>query len=274
MAAQTNPKLRTDLLKKLGSSPQALSQRRNRVQKKVAMPTDIATYLIAHQQGLRLDRYLDLETIQVVNDFIAKLDAKDGAPGVESASITKSPSQKRTIRSRQIAFDQFKVAPEALSDAHIKDAETMAGRVYPVLYVFENSAREFLDGHLTEAFGSDWFQDSKIVSRGIRDIVERNRSAEKKNRYHSKRKARSIYYTDLSHLATISESEKGEKLFVKGKLFPRKTWFPEMVGHFEVSRNVVAHMNPLPMKDVRRLEDRLKEWLDQIAGHLPPKSDS
>jgi hypothetical protein len=271
--AQTNAKLRTDLLKTLGSSAQALSQRRNRLKSKVAMPTDIATYVIAQQQGLRLDRYLDLETIKVVNEFIARVEAKEGGAPARPTKNGGAASRGRSKQPpSQISFSRFKVPTEALSETHVKDAETMAGTVYPVLYVFENSAREFLDEHLTHAFGSAWFDDAKIVSRSIREIVERNRNAENRNRYHARRNARPIYYTDLSHLATITESEKGERLFVKGKLFPRKTWFPELVGHFEVSRNVVAHMNPLPKSHVRRLEDRLKEWLDQIAGYQAPKS--
>ncbi|MGH3052601.1 MAG: hypothetical protein ACRDM8_06530 [Gaiellaceae bacterium] len=33
---------------------------------------------------------------------------------------------------------------------------------------FENSAREFIDGHLTLAYGPDWWDDPKIVSRDVR----------------------------------------------------------------------------------------------------------
>jgi hypothetical protein len=267
----TNSKLRKDLLAKLQSSPQALSQRRERLKRKVAMPTDIATYVIAHQQGLRLDRYLDLETIRVVNGFIREVEQK-GAPVESPAPMKRDRSRRPSSPPGQATIDRFNVPSGALSASHAKDLDRMAQVVYPVLYIFENSAREFLDGHLSAAFDPKWFDDSKIVSRDVREGVERNRTAEDKNRYHSRRNARPIYYTDLGHLATITESEKGEKLFVKGKLFPRKTWFPELVQSFAVSRNVVAHMNPLPKTDARRLEDKLKEWLGQIADHLPPRS--
>ncbi|MFL5897150.1 MAG: hypothetical protein ACJ76D_01595 [Solirubrobacterales bacterium] len=266
----TDRRLLADLLKKLGSSSQALSQRRNRLKKKVAMPTDIATYVIAQQQGLRLDQYLDLEMIQTVNSFLAQVEAKEGAGSAQSDTSRRPSSRAGSATApSQITFAKFKVPLDALSSTHVKEAERMAGSVYPVLYVFENSAREFIDGHLTNDSGKDWLSDSQIASRAIRETVERNRNAEKRNRYHSARNARPIYYMELSHLSTITQSEKGERIFVKSKLFPRKTWFPELVGHFEVSRNVVAHMNPLPKGDVRRLEDRLKEWLDQIGGHQP-----
>ena len=94
MAAQTNRKLLEDVLKKLGSSPQALSQRRSRIKAKVSMLTDIATYVIAHQQGLRLDKYLDLETIQTVNGFIRDLDAKKG-PAIATPTKSSTPSMAK-----------------------------------------------------------------------------------------------------------------------------------------------------------------------------------
>lgn len=270
--AQTNRKLLAALREKLGSSPQALSQRRQRLQSKVAMPTDIATYVVAQRAGIRVDKYLDLETIETVNRFMRDLDAVDGRAGGVPAGAgprtRKSRAKEKDPKQRDLG--KLKVRAGALSDRHVSDAEKMAGAAYPVLYVFENAVREFIDGHLTAEYGKDWFNDSKIVSKGTRDTVDRNRQAEAKARYHSQRNARPIYYTNLDQLTSIAKSEKGWKVF--RTFFPRDTWFPELVSRFEVSRNVVAHMNPLTKKDISRLEDGLNEWLDQVADNLPSGS--
>jgi hypothetical protein len=83
------------------------------------------------------------------------------------------------------------------------------------------------------------------------------------------RTSREFYYTNLDQLTSIVKSEKGWKVFKE--FFPRDTWFPELVSRFEVSRNVVAHMNPLTKKDITRLEDGMSEWLDQVADNQPPR---
>jgi hypothetical protein len=52
-------------------------------------------------------------------------------------------------------------------------------------------------------------------------------------------------------------------------MFPRPTWFLELVQSAEVTRNIVAHMNPIQQRDVRRLEDALSDWLKQTDGCDP-----
>src|ERR687892_487494 len=88
------------------------------------------------------------------------------------------------ITVKEVHLDRVKVPDTALSARRLGEAKRM-GAVYPILYAFENSVREFVDGHLTEAFGKGWWSDSKIVGRGIRQTVERNQAAEGQHRYHS-----------------------------------------------------------------------------------------
>jgi hypothetical protein len=103
----------------------------------------------------------------------------------------------------------------------------------------------------------------------VRDGVEISRKAERENRTHSARNARPIYYTTFGDLVLIVQSEKGNKVF-KRPLFPRTTWFPELVKASEHSRNIVAHMNPLRKQDLNRLWLNFKDWLAQIKDHMPP----
>ena len=107
------------------------------------------------------------------------------------------------------------------------------------------------------------------MNTDVRRTVERNRRADAENRTHSARNARPIYYTTFGELVAIVQSEKGAKVF-KRPLFPRPTWFPELVKASEHTRNIVAHMNPLKAQDLRRLEVNFQDWLNQIKGHLPP----
>jgi hypothetical protein len=261
--AATNPDVLAELRAKLGNvSNQAISQRRARISKLVAMPTDIATYVVAHRAGVRLNKHLDSETLERVAAFEGQLAAKEGGQTAARATGSKprSPAKPREVKLGA------NVPADSLSPKHMLDAARMA-EVYPLLYAFENSMREFIDGHLTAAFGEKWHDDPKIVSTQIKGRVERNRNAEAKNRYHSRRNVRFIYYTDLGDLPLIAHSQNGWKVF--GPLFPSDKWLHGRVEVIEASRNVVAHMNPLAKRDIERIRINFEDWLDQIKGNRP-----
>jgi hypothetical protein len=264
--ATTNRALLAALREKLGGvSSQAIQQRRQRLQRLVPMSSDIATYIVAHREGLRINKYLDAETLASVATIEAQLAAKE--EGSNDARTRRPKSRARTTLVREAKLGDATVPSGGLSQKHIAEAERMA-KVYPVLYVFENSVREFVDGHLTKNYGADWWNEPKLVPKDVRDTVEKVRKAEALHRAHTSRKARPIYYTMLGELVNIVVSEKGVKVF-KRPMFPRATWFPELVQSAEVTRNIVAHMNPLEKRDVRRLEDALGDWLKQTKGYEP-----
>jgi hypothetical protein len=267
----TNREVLGALRAKLGDiSHQAVQQRRARIQRLISMPTDIATYIVAHREGVRINQYLDAETLGRVAMFEAQLAAKEngGRPAAPARSSRRS-SASRKAAVKELRVGDVKVPKNALSQKHMVDAERMA-EVYPVLYAFENSMREFIDGHLTAAYGDKWWDDPKIVNTTIRKRVERNRNAESRHRYHSRRTARPIYYTDIGDLPDIATSENGWKILKP--LLPTDKWLYGRVEVIEASRNVVAHMNPLKKRDIDRIRINFEDWLEQIKGNQPPSA--
>ena len=231
------------------------------------MPNDIATYVIADREGVRLHAELDAATLEKVASFQERLRAREQ----ETTSATgnsKTPTRRTTGHGpiKVLQLGQIKIPANALSQQHVADATRMAD-VYPLLYVFENSMREFVDGHLTAVYGGDWPEDPKIVNTTVKGRVERNRNAETRHRYHSRRTARFVHYTDLGDLPLIVHSENGWKVFKP--LFPSDKWLHARVEVIEASRNVVAHMNPLQKRDIDRIRLNFEDWLDQIKDHLP-----
>lgn len=265
------------LQEKLGITSRAVNLRRAKIQASVGMPDDIALYIAAQRAGLPVHRWVkDAGVLAQVASFDATVAAKEASSGdtaprpVSRTNAPAKPSRNGGM-SRSVAFalDKIRVPSGVLSDQHRRDAERMATKVYPLLYAFENSAREFIDGHLTHAYGPTWWDDAKLVSKPVRDSVEISRKAAAENRTHSTRNARPIYYTTFGHLVLIVQSDRGTKVF-KRPLFPRPTWFPELVKASEHTRNIVAHMNPLKVHDIRRLEVDFEDWLNQIKDHMPP----
>jgi hypothetical protein len=256
---------------KLGITARAVNLRREKIQKTLGMPDDIALYIAAQRAGLHVHKWVkDANTLEQVASFDARLTAKEGGTAVQiQPSAKPTPNGGAERKGAAFALDKIKVPPGVLSDKRRRQAEEMATKVYPLLYAFENSAREFIDGHLTVAYGPDWWDEVKLVSTEVRKAVEISRKAEAENRTHSARNARPIYYTTFGDLVLIVQSEKGAKVF-KRPLFPRPTWFPELIKASEHTRNIVAHMNPLKRQDLQRLEVDFRDWLNQIKGHLPP----
>jgi hypothetical protein len=256
-------------LAKLGQPPvslQAIQQRRGRFQAMVPMHTDIATYVVAQREGVPLHRYLDAETLDQVATAEQRLSAKEARSSASAGTAARRSRRPAAITVKEVHLEKIKVSQAALSPQRMGEAEKMAA-VYPVLYAFENSVREFVDGHLSATYGSDWWKDPKIVSKGVRDTIDRNKAAEGRHRYHTRRNARPICYTNLGDLGTITVSEKGWKVF--RKIFPSDKWLPGLVEKIETSRNVVSHMNPLQKRDIDRIKLNFEDWLEQVKGHEP-----
>jgi hypothetical protein len=267
--ARTDPTILADLRKKLGNvSPQAISQRRQRIQKQVAMPTDIATYIVAQQNGVRIERRLDADTLQTVADFQARLAALESSAAGPTRSRSQSPRAAKSAPT-DLRIGDLRIPKDALDPKRMAEAVQMAD-IYPLLYAFENSMREFVDGHLTVAYGDKWHDDPLIVNTTIRGRVERNRNAEARHRYHSRRNARFVYYTDLGDLPLIAHSQNGWKVFKL--LLPSDKWLHGRVEVIEASRNVVAHMNPLAKRDIDRIRINFEDWLAQIKDQPPAQS--
>ncbi|MEX1046854.1 MAG: Swt1 family HEPN domain-containing protein [Actinomycetota bacterium] len=273
MAEKTSPEVMAALRQALAGkgkhpvSPQAVQQRRKRLQQLVPMPLDVATYVIAQRFGVPLHKFLDADVLDQVAAAEQRLAVKESAASsVVPHTGHDARERASTVTVREVHLDKIKIPEAALSPARLAEVERM-GATYPILYAFENSVREFIDGHLTASVGKDWWNDSKVVSRDVRNTVECNTVAEGRNRYHSSRKAGPIYYTNIGDLASIAGSEKAWPIFKR--LFPSDKWFPALIETIEASRNVVAHMNPLQKRDVDRLKLNFQDWLAQIKGNEP-----
>lgn len=90
----TDPRLRADLLKKLGGVT------RSRLHQRVAdlklehgpMSTEDATYVLAHIQGLDLAKYLNRETFDRIRGMVPRSGAQAAAPSPGRAAACAAGS--------------------------------------------------------------------------------------------------------------------------------------------------------------------------------------
>lgn len=152
------------------------------------------------------------------------------------------------------------MAVPGLKASHMQEAKRMA-EVYPLLYVFENSARDLIDGVLTEKLGSDWW--SKVATTKLQSEVSVRQKSEGHEAWHGKRGAHPIQYTDLPDLVTLVSSAAAWP-HLRAILANRQTWFQGIVEDLNVSRRVVAHMNPLASDDVKQVQAAFAKWSKQL----------
>jgi hypothetical protein len=256
----TDRRVRAALLKKLGNiSPQALSQRVKRVKGRIPISTEDAVYVLAHENGIDISRSLDRETVSRVAGYVSQLKTPvAGSP--REAKRTPKPPQAREVVIRGIRIEGL----PALSAKHAAEAKRMAEKAYPMLYVFENSARDVITRVLEAAFGSDWW--NQVVPKKVRDKAEGRIGQEGDDAWHSVRGAHPINYVDLRDLATIVNSSKPWPKFGGTVFPPRQNWFEGIIDDMNVSRRVIAHMNPLSADDIKQIEAGFAKWSRQIKS--------
>ncbi len=262
----TNAKLKADLLKKLQITPQALSLRAQKRKRQLPMSTEQATYTIAHDEGLDLSKYLSRDETTDVRALLAQL---NGASGGSAPARTAAKRAAHRPASPVVSIAGIKIGDIPLLKAsHAREAKAMAERVYPTLYLFENSVRDFIETVLSARHGAAWW--TVAVQKKIRDKAEQFKRDEKKDTWHGKRGRRDLDYLLLTELWLIIRDAwtDFQPYFPQGR-----AWVQSLIeSDMNVSRRVIAHMKPLEEDDIKALEASFRKWikhLQAIEDRLP-----
>lgn len=266
----TNPKLKEALLKKLDVTPQRLSQLVKARKEELPMSTQLAVYTIAHENRLDITKYLPDDVTREVRQLVAELRAgRNGRTGTDSATTRSSTSKGTTAKPVVITIAGIKIGDiPVLKASHAKEAKAMAERVYPTMYLFENSVRDFIERVLSANYGKDWW--NVAVPKKVRDKAEDFKEQEKKDTWHGKRGRRDIDYLLLTQLWTIIRDKwkDFEPFFPQGQ-----HWAQTLIeSNMNVPRRVIAHMSPLEENDIKGLESDFRKWvkhLKAIEDRLP-----
>jgi len=222
------------------------------------LETDIAAYCLAFKNGIKIDRYgLKSSTLDKVQLALSSSSAK-GIPNVETGKV-KGRAQKSGSTIINIGV-MGKINHPLITTQIASDAQKMAN-IYPIIYVFENSIRNLIQKVMESKYGSDWWNKAKISSK-IKGKVKIRKKDEDRNRWHGKRGAHEIFYTDIEELTSIIETNWN---YFK-KYLPKQHWVKTMIEIIGTSRNVIAHNNPLKKDDISSLKVHFKQWMKQVKG--------
>jgi hypothetical protein len=258
----TNRALRKAVLAKLGLTQQALSRRVQLKKDRSPMSTEDATYLVAHEAGIRIDKYLDVAQVDRVRSLHAQLGVV-----IPAATAQRKVQKAKPPVARQLRFaNNFRVKSSVLPAAKLDEAKEMA-QLYPILYVLENSMREVVQRVMKRDFGSDWW-DTQLTAGKLRSVHQtassRLASEQTRQKWHQRRGAHPIDYIGLDELGDIILGKQA--IFFQGVLGSDVDWFKHFMKELEPSRNVLCHMNPLSDTNARDLMTKLERWESLISG--------
>jgi hypothetical protein len=244
-----NRNLRAALLQRLSVTPQRLSQRVKKMKTDHGpMSREDATYIIAHQAGLDLTKFLDGDSVNRIRGMIPK--------GYESS--VRARMRKSSNNTKR--FTVVKIEPNIpqvdalISTTLAEDAKKMA-MVYPKYYVLENSIRVVIKRILEKAHGKDWWQ--LTVAGRVQAIVTDRIQKEDKQPWHGKRGQHEIFYSDFGDLKKIITKNWDDFKAI----FPSQAWICQRLDELEHPRNVMAHHNPIGSADLNRIDLYFSDWI-------------
>jgi hypothetical protein len=141
----------------------------------------------------------------------------------------------------------------------IRRAAMQALPAYLAFFCIENAVRELVAERMNEAKGSNWWHEA--ASAAIKKKVEDRQEKEGANRWHVRRGASEIYYTDFGDLIAIIRNNW--QLFED--LFPDQNWITNRLTELEASRNIIAHSNTLDDRELDRVRMYLQDWTRQVG---------
>jgi hypothetical protein len=237
-----DPRVRKLLLNRLGVTPQALSQRAQKIKTKYGpLSTEEATYVIAHQQGIDLTRFLPIDVIDRVRSLIPR-----ELPKIAEVARIQRVKKKKTKKSAT----SYPLVPDIL----IKKGVAIGNESFPQMFVLENSIRNLIIQKLASAYGKDWWLKARI--KGIRDNVEKTIDKEKKYPHREKRGLHPIYYSNFADLKQIILNERNH--FADVILDPQ--WFEVEMDQVYMARNSLAHSVAISEDDKSRIRLFYRDW--------------
>jgi hypothetical protein len=132
--------------------------------------------------------------------------------------------------------------------------------IYPDVYIFENLVRHIVVSELEKKHGKNWWIAPNVIPSQIVKKVADRKTKEGANRWHSERGSHEIFYSDFGDLSAIISVNWNEFKVI----FPSLRWIQTRLEETELSRNIIAHNNPLPKKE----SDRIKMFLDDLKRQV------
>lgn len=220
-----------------------------------------AAILISRDCGVDPSKYVSSSELAALLPYV-------GQPGV-------APDPSRAARSGKIRTPA--TATNAVVLAKLPNAATVSSPFLPrraldeairmansyvVMYIFENSLRTLIDAALRNVAGAKWWESPSVSSK-IRQKALTRMAATRENRWCSQRGQHPMCYVDLGDLISIVTTNWA---VIEPYIKESQDWVRVKLGEIELSRNIVAHHNPLERRDIDRVALYFEDWIRQVRA--------
>jgi hypothetical protein len=128
------------------------------------------------------------------------------------------------------------------------------GRLYCLIYCFENSVRSIVRDRLQERYGATWW-DTR-VPRKIRDVAQSRQENAIATTWLEGQKKDILGFVQFGQLADII----GENWEDFSDLIPSQHWIKQRMEELEMARNFIAHNRMLLPGEFQRIEMYVSDW--------------
>ncbi len=128
------------------------------------------------------------------------------------------------------------------------------GRLYTLLYCFENSVRNLIRERLQEIYGSNWWEDK--APKKIKDFALTRQKDAIENSWLEGQKRDLLGFIQFGHLADIIIANWEDF----SDLVPSQHWIKQRMDELEQTRNYVAHNRLLLPGEFQRIEMYVNDW--------------
>jgi len=221
----------------------------------------IAALSIAAEVDIDPGKFATKEELEDLRDLQNRISGSDKVTQHTTRKQTKSKKKSEVVHIFQLD-DITKEFPINLANSKIQESFEMA-KAYCYLYILENSIRKFILEVMSKNHGKEWWKN--CVKKSIQDEVVKRMKKDKGNRWHGSRKAHPIYYADVEDYRSImTRNQSTFKPYFPDLRNPIQ-WIQNRIEEITLSRNIIAHMNPLGKRDRDRLVIYIGDWLEQIG---------
>lgn len=178
-----------------------------------------------------------LYRVVTTNDLLNRL--------VDDGDLHEPPGQAAAVTSAALEFFSLDE----------RRAARRMGRVYELLYCFENSVRELIETTLRDELADRWWDDG--VASQIRGRADSRRRADEAARWHGPRGQSPLNFVDFPELGKII-TERWDDF---EDLLGDKSWVERYFDDMNQSRRAIGHTGELSEHAVERMELFVREWL-------------
>jgi hypothetical protein len=188
----------------------------------------------------------------LIRDWLFKgLSVEDMLDGLEADGYAVRADSDPGALQRVMPLEDF--------SGEIRRAALRAIPAYLAFFCLENAVRELVAERMADAKGTDWW--STGASADLKRKVQMRQEKEGINRWHIRRGAQEIYYTDFGDLVVMIRNN----WTVFEDLFPDQNWIANRLTELEASRNIIAHSNTLDDRELTRVRMYLQDWSRQVG---------